>query len=357
MSAVAVPAPSRSAREADRSPESRGLARDEVRMLVSGPDGEEDRSFLDLAELLDPGDLLVVNESATLPASLPASGAPGPFLVNLSTEFGPGVWLAEPRWSPSRPGPLPLPDGAEVDVAGLSATVLERYPTIPRLAFFRFGGDIVAAAHRYGRPIRYGYLAEEYPLATYQTAFARVPGSAEMPSAGRPFSERALARLERKGIRLAPIVLHTAVSSLEDGDDVTGAPPILPEPYDVPASTVEAIDATRRERRRVLAVGTTVVRALESARDGCALRASRGFSRRYLAPPTRASTVDGLLTGFHTARTTHLALLSAVAGVSVVERAYAHATAQGYLWHEFGDVHLLLSGEGPAGGRAGRVAR
>jgi S-adenosylmethionine:tRNA ribosyltransferase-isomerase len=330
--------------EADRLPEARGLARDEVRLLVSREGHESDERFVDLAEQLEPGDLLVVNESATLPASLPATGPHGPFTLNLSTEYGPRLWLAEPRRSPARPGPLPLRDGAAVEVAGVRATQVARYPAIPRLAFFRFEGDVRALMRGHGRPVRYGYLAQEYPLSAYQTVFARVAGSAEMPSAGRPFSPRVLDRLRRRGVGLARLVLHCGVSSLEDGDDVTGAPPMIPEPYDVPASTVEAIARTRQRGHRVVAVGTTVVRALETARDGPLLRPSRGFSRRYLAPPGQVASVDGLLTGFHTAKTTHLALLAALAGPQAVERSYRHARGAGYLWHEFGDVHLILPG-------------
>ncbi len=334
--------PAAALRAADRTPESRGLARDQVRLLVSGPDCDDDRTFVDIPELLSPGDLLVVNESATLPASLPARGAPGAFRLNLATEYGPGLWLAEPRWSEQRPGPLPLPDGCAFSAGGLEATVVARYPSIPRLAFVRFDGDVGRAMERQGQPIRYGYLAEAPPLSAYQTLFAAVPGSAEMPSAGRPFSERVLSRLRARGIALARVLLHAGVSSLEAGDDVTGAPPLLPEPYDVPAATVEAIAETRRRGGRVLAVGTTVVRALETARGPWGLRASRGFTRRYVAPPTVVRSVDGLLTGLHAASTTHLALLAAVAGEPTIQRSYRHAREAGYLWHEFGDVQLIL---------------
>jgi S-adenosylmethionine:tRNA ribosyltransferase-isomerase len=326
---------------ADRTPEARGLARDEVRLLVTGPRGDDDRAFRELPELLRSGDLLVVNESATLAASLPADGPLGPFRLNLSTEYGERLWLAEPRWSHARPGPLPLPDGSRLTVAGLAATIVARYPSIPRLAFVRFDGDVTEAIERAGRPIRYGYLAEEPPISAYQTIFARVPGSVEMPSAGRPFSDRVLADLERRGVALARIVLHAGVSSLEAGDDVTGAPPLPPEPYAVPAATVEAIAAARRRCGRVVAVGTTVVRALESAVGPEGLRPSRGFTRRCLAPPAAVVTVDALLTGFHTASTTHLAMLRAIAGEAPVERSYRRARASGYLWHEFGDVQLL----------------
>lgn len=342
MSAAALAPPRAAPLEADRTPEARGLARDQVRLLVSERGHDLDRTFLDLPDLLEPGDLLVVNESATLPASLPAAGPDGAFVLNLSTDYGRGLWLAEPRSSRSRPGPLPLADGARIDVAGTAATVVARYPGIPRLAFVRFEGDVPRLLEGHGRPIGYGYLREDPPLSAYQTVFSRVPGSAEMPSAGRPFSPRLLERLGARGIGIARLVLHAGVSSLEEGDDVTGAPPILPEPYEVPPAVVEAVARTRQRGGRVIAVGTTVVRALESAHDGCGLRPSRGFTRRYVAPPRPVRGVDGLLTGFHAARTTHLALLAAVAGEGVVERSYGHAVRAGYLWHEFGDVQLLL---------------
>ncbi len=351
MSAVATvgPRPRPGPLEADRPPEARGLARDGVRLLVSTPGGDQDRTFLDLPDLLREGDLLVVNSSATLPASLPARGPPGEFLVNLSTRFGRELWLAEPRWGPARPGPLPLPDGTRLDVAGIPTTVMARYPGIARMAFVRFAGDIEPALRRYGRPIRYGHVAREVPLAAYQTLFARVSGSAEMPSAGRPFTARVLTRLARRGVRLARVLLHTGVSSLEEGDDVTGAPPLLPEPYEVPRATIDAIERTRDRGGRVIAIGTTVVRALESSAEDGRLRASRGFTRRYLSPEHPSRTVDGLVTGFHARGSTHLALLASVAGERLVRRSYRIAVDRGYLWHEFGDIQLILPGRAAEG--------
>ncbi len=337
---VSVAAPPRL--EADRSPERRGLARDQVRLLLSDRHGERDLAFVDLPELLEPGDLLVVNESATIPASVAAVGPFGAFTLNLSTDYGGRLWLAEPRWGRGRPGPLPLRDGSRLDVAGLGATVVARHPTIPRLAFVRFDRDPAEVLERAGRPIAYGYLAADEPLEAYQTIFARVPGSVEMPSAGRPFSAAVLARLRARGVRLARIVLHCAVSSLEAGDDVTGAPPVLPEPYSVPPDAVRAIADARQDGRRVIAVGTTVVRALESSVDCGGLRASEGFSRRYVSPAHRPVVADGLISGFHAPGTTHRDLLAAFLGEERLRRAYRHACDAAYLWHEFGDVHLWL---------------
>ncbi len=337
---AAVPLPER--RDADRTPEDRGLPRDGVRLLVTRRDRHLDRQFTDLPQLLRSGDLLVVNESATLPASLPARGSPGPFLVHLSTRYGPALWLAETRWGPGRPGPVPLELGEPFEIAGTPARAIAPFPGAPRLSFLRVEGDLDRAMARAGRPIRYGYLAKEYPLETYQTVFAKVPGSAEMPSAGRPFTRPLLDRLAAAGVQVAPILLHTGVSSLELDPDRPEEIPIYPEPFEVSAGTAELVNRTRCAGGRVIAVGTTVVRALESAVDGGLVREARGFTRLYLRPGRPWRAVDGLLTGFHDARTTHLELLASLSGVPALRDAYRVAVDRGYLWHEFGDSHLIL---------------
>jgi S-adenosylmethionine:tRNA ribosyltransferase-isomerase len=346
MSAAEVWAATGSPQYADRPPEARGIERDRVRLLVSTPAGETHRRFDELPEILDEGDLLVVNASAVVPASLPATGSAGEFRVHASTEYGRDLWLVEPRWGAASPGPVPIDPGETLRVGGLPARFVGEYPGIRRLSFLRVEGDLVEAMRAVGEPIRYGYLAADVPREAYRTEFGTVPGSVEMPSAGRPFTRRLVARLRQRGVRFASIVLHAGVSSLEDGDAAGNGPPVFPEPFDVPRSTLDEITRTRAEGHRVIAVGTTVVRALESARDGCGLRASRGFTRLYLSPETPVRAIDGLLTGFHDARTTHLALLGAVAGPEVVPRAYAVALRSGYLWHEFGDSHLILPGAG-----------
>ena len=327
---------------ADRIPEERGLARDGVRLLVTRGTDQSGHWFRDLPDLLEPSDLLVVNESATLPASLPATGRVGPFRLHLSTRYAADLWVAESRWDFDRPGPVPLPLGESFDLAGLSARRVSPFPGAPRLSFYQISGDLPGAMARSGRPIRYGYLAHEYPLETYQTVFSRIPGSAEMPSAGRPFTPAVVGRLEGSGIRIAPILLHTGVSSLELDPAHPEEIPIYPEPFEVPSGTADLVNRTRSEGGRVIAVGTTVVRALESAVDGERVRPVRGFTRLYLRPGRAARIVDGLLTGFHEARTTHLELLASVAGVEPLRLAYRAAVDGGYLWHEFGDSHLIL---------------
>ena len=344
MTEGALPTGVVSGKGADRPPEERGAGRDDVRLLVSTPEGETTRRFIDLAEFLRPGDLLVVNESATVPASLPARSKVGEFIVNLSTPYGRELWVAEPRWRPDRPGPLPLDVGASLEVGGVHCTVVAPFPGIPRLVFLHADGDLVAAMRTVGEPIRYGYAARRFPLDAYQTEFARVPGSAEMPSAGRPFTPPLLENLRSKGVDIAPIVLHTGVSSLELDDVDPRMAPVFPEPFEVPGPTAEAIRYTRSNQGRVVAVGTTVVRALESAADSCRqIRGAKGFTRVYLGPDRPVRTVDALLTGFHDARSSHLSLLSAFVGVERIRRAYEFAARDGFLWHEFGDSHLILS--------------
>lgn len=328
--------------QATAPPEFLGRPRDDVRLLVTEGDRSSHDRFLRLPAYLRPGDLLLVNRSATLRASLPAHGARGAFRLHLSTQYARSEWLAEPRWSDERPGLVGLDPGEVVSVAGVPAIVGPEYPGIPRLRFFRFGGDLEAAMTAFGRPIRYAYARPGLPLAAYQTIFAETPGSAEMPSAARPFSLRVVAALRARGVEVAHVLLHAGVSSLEVGDIAPGATPVFPEPFEVPLATAAAIERTRQRGGRVLAVGTTVVRAVESAVVGSRVRAARGFTRAFIDPRRGLRTVDGLLTGLHDPGTTHLAMLTAFASPSTLARAYAEAVRHRYLWHEFGDSHLIL---------------
>lgn len=327
--------------EATAPAERRGLDRDGVRLLVSGHARMQHRRFRDLPELLEPGDLLVANESATLPASLLAHGPGGEFLLNLSTFYGGSVWLAEARWDTGKPGPVPLTPGIPIEAGGARFRPIGAFPGIERLWFFSVEGDIPRAMRDHGQPIRYGYVPESYPLEQYQTVFARVPGSAEMPSAGRPFTTGLVRALADRGVGVAPLVLHAGVSSLEAEIDRDDIPPIYPEPFDVPAATADRVNAARAAGHRVLAVGTTVIRALETAWDGQRIVPLRGFTRLTLSPGRPIRSVDGLITGLHDPRTSHLALLFAFAGEARVRADYEAAVREQYLWHEFGDSHLL----------------
>jgi S-adenosylmethionine:tRNA ribosyltransferase-isomerase len=334
--------------EAREPPEARGLRRDEVRMLVAQRrDGRlEDARFRDLPDYLREGDLLVVNTSATLPAALRADRRRGEALaLHLSTRLpnvpldGPLLHVVELR----RDG-APLRDaraGERLTLpAGGSAELLSPYLGGKRLwvADLQLPDRLIDYLSRHGRPISYPYLRAERPLADYQTVFATHPGSAEMPSAGRPFTPELVTALVARGVAIAPVVLHTGVSSLEQGERP------YPEWYRVPASTARIASATPRWGGRVIAVGTTVVRALESAIDaGGKIVAREGWTQLVVGPDAGTRAVDGLITGFHDPDATHLDLLEAVGGADLVARSYRAAAERGYLWHEFGDVNLILS--------------
>src|ERR1022692_4850977 len=327
--------------------EERGLTRDGVRMLVATTDGLAHATFAGLPRYLTAGDLLVVNTSATLAAAVEGRRSGGrPVTVHLSTPLDDGTWLAELR-EPA-PGHGRVTDacpGERIALPGrASLTLLARYPDpgADRLWTASFAargehGDVRAYLARHGRAIRYSYVPEQWPLAAYQTVFSREPGSAEMPSAGRPFTPELVLALITSGVLIAPITLHAGVASLEAGE----LP--LPERFTVPGPTAALVNLTRSAGRRVVAVGTTVTRALESAAGGDgAVRASHGWTDLVLGTGRPARVVTGLITGWHDPEASHLALLEAVAGSALVRAAYAEADKASYLGHEFGDSCLLL---------------
>jgi S-adenosylmethionine:tRNA ribosyltransferase-isomerase len=320
--------------EARRPPEARGVARDGVRLLVSDARSGvvEHRTFSDFPKLLRPFDLLVVNDSATLPAALEARRSDGTAIpLHVSTRMTNTLWVVEPRGARRGGDVLALPSGG-------SATLLERVAReSDRLWYARVDvcEPYVEYLHRYGQAIRYAYVDGCYPIADYQTIFARVPGSAEMPSAGRPFTARTLADLREREVKVATVTLHAGVSSAEAHE------PPQAEPFVVPHATALAVNATHRDGGRVIAVGTTVVRALESAAMQGDVVASSGWTELVVTPERGLRVTDGILTGFHEPRASHLAMLRAFASAEVLDAAYRAALSGEYLWHEFGDVHLI----------------
>ncbi|HEY7621199.1 MAG TPA: S-adenosylmethionine:tRNA ribosyltransferase-isomerase [Solirubrobacteraceae bacterium] len=329
--------------EAHEAPERRGLARDDVRMLVARGDGRIVHARArDLPDFLDAGDLLVINISRTLPAALPARRADGTELeLRLSTPL-PGA--SDDRWVVElRAGGEPFSGGRAGDVlalpAGARARIEAPYLAGPRLwaARLELTEPLLAYLGRHGAPIRYRYVPDAHALADYQTAYAVEPGSAEMPSAGRPVTPTVLTALAAKGVAVAPVVLHTGVSSPERGERP------YPERYRVPAPTARLVEATRAWGGRVIAVGTTVVRALETAaRPDGSIEPGEGWTALVVTPERGVRAVDGLLTGWHEPEASHLDMLDAVGGRRLIYRSYAAALQAGYLWHEFGDVHLIL---------------
>jgi S-adenosylmethionine:tRNA ribosyltransferase-isomerase len=330
--------------EAHEPPEAHGVARDGVRLMVAerSTGAIAHARFSDLPELLAPGDLLVVNRSATLAAAVPARRGDGSAVeLRFSTEApdAASLWVVELR---DAGGSRPLRAAAGERLAlpgGASAEILAPYAGGHRLwlACVRADGGVYALLARHGHPIRYRYVPREWPLADYQTAFATEPGSAEMPSAGRPFTPELVSRLAARGVYIAPITLHCGVSSPERHE----AP--YPERYAVPAATARLVGAVHWWGGRVIAVGTTVVRALETvaAPDGSVV-AGEGWTGLVVGPERGLRAVDGLITGWHEPEASHLQLLEAVAGRSLLATSYAEALDAGYLWHEFGDSHLVL---------------
>jgi S-adenosylmethionine:tRNA ribosyltransferase-isomerase len=321
--------------EATAPPERRGTARDGVRMLVTDrrARSQTHARFYDLPSLLRPGDLLVVNDSATLPAALLARRRSGSTLsLHVSTKIDERLWTVEPR-GPVAAETLTLPGAA---TATLLAPADPRRPRVWYAAF-----DLPVPMHAYlatfGSPITYAYLTRSFPLADYQTLFARKAGSSEMPSAARPFTERVVARLQERGIEIATVTLHCGVASFES--------PERPgtERFVVPRAAAERVNAARRESRRVIAVGTTVVRALESAATESGVIASQGWTDLFIDQGHRLRAVDALLSGFHDASATHVSMLRTfIVDEDLLRDAYAEAADRGYLYHEFGDAHLIL---------------
>ena len=327
---------------AKEPPEARGLKRDEVRLLVAREEGNQHARFNQLGEFLEPGDVVVVNTSSTLPAAVDGVRNGQPVTAHFSTPLEDGSWVVELR---TAGGELPLFDASPGDrvylkdrgsllLTGSYAADRRNRLSIAVPDLDRPVGELLSEV---GRPISYGNLTTRWPLGMYQTVFARHAGSAEMPSAGRPFTDALVTRLITSGISLAPITLHAGVSSQEAGE----LP--LPERLTVPPATARLVNHTRRNSGRVIAIGTTVTRALESAADEDGrVSAAKGWTELVLGPGRPARVVDGLVTGWHPPEASHLMLLEAVAGRRMVQKAYDDASESGYLWHEFGDSCLFL---------------
>jgi S-adenosylmethionine:tRNA ribosyltransferase-isomerase len=316
--------------EAHEPPEARGLERDGVRLLVGerGAGRVGHHRFTDLPSLLRAGDVLVVNTSATVPAAVPVPDST--LVVHFSTEQPDGTWLVELRQTtaPFREGR----PGARYPLFGGGSVTLRRPFSAGRLwesDVDTMGRGVPGYLAAFGAPIRYSYVGQRWPLSYYQTVFGVTPGSAEMPSASRPFTARLVTRLVARGVQVAPVLLHTGVASPEAHERP------YPERFAVPRTSRDLVAHARAEGRRVIAVGTTAVRAIESDGDD-------GWTDVIVTPSRGVRHVDGLLTGFHEPRASHLDMLAAIAGPDLLCEVYREALAGNYLWHEFGDVNLLL---------------
>ena len=337
---------------AKEPPERRGIRRDQVRLLVidRATSHIDHTRFDKIDKYLRPGDLLVFNSSRTLPASLrgcECSAAHGPCMeVRLAERLPDGSWLALLLCEQGDPFGCGLRAGMQIEFAeGLAATVLERDVNIPRLWKLRFsisGIELVDLIYRLGKPIRYEYVSAPWDLDYYQTVYATEPGSAEMPSAGRAFTWKLLLDLKRRGIDSAYVVLHAGLSSYMD-DELDRQHPASEEEYFVSRITAKKINQAREKGGRIIAVGTTVVRALESAAtENGSVTEAHGYTRLKIDHQYRLRSAKGLLTGLHEPEASHLDLLSAFLPAEQIHAAYREAIARRYLWHEFGDLNLIF---------------
>ncbi|RKN85173.1 S-adenosylmethionine:tRNA ribosyltransferase-isomerase [Paenibacillus ginsengarvi] len=342
-------------RNAGAPPERRGVRRDRVRLLVQSRAGGELRhsSFHRLADHLRPGDCLVLNESRTIPASLKARRFAGDTYIDtvevrLAKQISDGVWealLLETEAANSSllslPSPAKLYAGETLRFAStLTATVERRAGSaFATLHFNMAGPDLFGAFYELGEPIRYEYTERPWQLDYYQTVYGTVPGSVEMPSAGRAFSWELLFGLRLRGVRIAYVQLHTGLSYLYGFrlDPAQNA-----ESYAVSLEAAEAINRSKSDGGRIIAVGTTVVRCLEAAAGPDGVQAGAGQTSLYINESYPLRVTDGLISGFHEPEASHLHMLSAFIGLEELGRAYDEAIRAGYLWHEFGDVHLML---------------
>ncbi|MBI1280988.1 MAG: S-adenosylmethionine:tRNA ribosyltransferase-isomerase [Anaerolineaceae bacterium] len=336
--------------EATVPPEARGLTRDSVKLMVSYPADNRviHTQFNKIADFLVAGDVVVINTSGTLNAAFSAKRSDGKaFAIHLSTHLPTDEWIIEVR-QPDDIGTKPFFEAQVGEVYQLSGggnvTLIEPFgvPLNGRIRLWRaelkLPMTLDTYLKHYGNPIRYRYVPQSWDSRYYQTVYVTEMGSAEMPSAGRAFTPEIITQLCAKGVLVVPLLLHTGVSSMEEHE--------LPyaEYYGLPAVTARVINLAHENGGRVIAVGTTVVRTLETVVDETGLvHAGEGWTETIVTPQRGVKVVDGLLSGLHEPKATHLAMLEALAPRQHLAKAYGEALEQSYLWHEFGDLHLILN--------------
>jgi S-adenosylmethionine:tRNA ribosyltransferase-isomerase len=338
--------------EASEPPEARGLKRDEVRLMLSYTSDNRiiHSRFSQLADFLQAGDVLVINTSGTMNAALNGKRADGsPIELHLSTRLPANLWIIELR-QPSAKATEPFFDAKPGETIrlpdGETATLLTAYHTNLRYAEQKVRLWIAALSienilpylEKHGFPIRYNYVNEAWPGSYYQTIYANEMGSAEMPSAGRAFTAELITRLAAKGVQIAPLILHTGVASFEKDE----AP--YEEYYRVSAETARIVNEARQQGRRIIATGTTSLRALETVTNAEGItHEGEGWTRLIITPEHRIRSVNAMLTGLHEPRASHLAMLESLAGIEHLKLTYEAALSEAYLWHEFGDLHLIFA--------------
>ncbi|MCL7747900.1 S-adenosylmethionine:tRNA ribosyltransferase-isomerase [Halalkalibacter alkaliphilus] len=315
--------------------EIRSNKREAVKLLVQNRQAGNVHhdTFENLSSYLKEGDVLILNNSRTIPAVIFTTDHMEVRLARKrSSEIWDVLYLHE----------IEIGDTLTF-TSNVKATVLDKCSKTPliSLRFSIAGNEFYNYLYTHGTPIHYEYLQDHWPLQAFQTVYSSVPGSIEMPSAGRALSWKMLADLQKKGVEIGFVYLHTGLSYFEN--DHWPDPIFQPEPFHVPKETVELIHLAKNRNSRIIAVGTTVVRALESAVDTQhILQPTTGETTLHIKLNSSLYVVDGLLTGFHEPEASHLDMLSAFIDQKNLLAAYEEAIRQGYLWHEFGDMNLLL---------------
>lgn len=323
-------------------PEKRGLRRDGVKLMVLNKQtGAIDHDcFYNLDQYLNKGDLLIVNNSRTIPALLKADWYRGQKFLKMNCEIRLARQLNEREWDVIIPQ-----EGIQFgdifhfsnNVIGKVTKVSEHSP-FKRMEFTLGGVQLLHEIYKLGEPIRYEYIHQPYLLEDYQTVFGSIPGSMEMPSAGRAFTWELLEKLKRKGVQVASIILHTGLSYYLD-DKWDHSPSLQFEEFVVPPNVIKQIQETKNKGNKVIAVGTTVIRAVETA-----IHTGKysGWTNLYIDRDFKIISADGIITGFHEPEASHLHLLSSFVPESFLMKAYEEAIKHEYYWHEFGDMNLII---------------
>lgn len=338
--------------EASEPPEARGLQRDEVRLMLSYTQDNRiiHSRFKQLPDYLQAGDVLVINTSGTMNAAIHAKRANGsPVELHLSTHLPANLWIVELRQVNTKASE-PLFDAKEGEILylpdGESLRLLTPYDAALRAGMQKVRlwiaslsiREVLPYVEKHGFPIRYSYVNQAWPSSYYQTVYANEMGSAEMPSAGRAFTADLLTKLVAKGVQIAPLILHTGVASFEKDETP------YEEYYRVSAATAQIVNTARKAGRRIIATGTTSLRALETVTNAEGIsHEGEGWTRLIISPEHRIRSVNAMLTGLHEPRASHLAMLESLAGREHLQKTYEAALNEGYLWHEFGDLHLIFA--------------
>ncbi|HET9428813.1 MAG TPA: tRNA preQ1(34) S-adenosylmethionine ribosyltransferase-isomerase QueA [Allosphingosinicella sp.] len=318
--------------------------RDSARLLVVRGSSLTDHEILDLPDLLRSGDVLVFNDTKVIPAQLEGRRGDANIGATLHKREGPRAWRAFLRNAKR------VRDGDRIEFgAGVAASAVEKAADGSALLIFHGDEPVELLLERAGQMPLPPYIAgrrsaDARDAEDYQTMFARDEGAVAAPTAALHFTPRLMARLEEKGVRHETLTLHVGAGTfLPVKVDDTNEHRMHSEWGRIPAETADRLNVARKAGGRIIAVGTTSLRLLESAADEAGMvRPFEGDTAIFITPGYRFRAVDGLVTNFHLPRSTLFMLVSALMGLEVMREAYAHAISAGYRFYSYGDSSLLL---------------